>query len=242
MQENLRSTVGQYPTSQGRAPHPSLKMRIGGGRAPRGSMPSVDNRYLRSVTARHYNQKMRIERRKVALLGSVVGLCIMVVFVAIPPGLWTISSGSSSADDNKALDNVAGVNEPLAVDHAVWGYVTDISGNPVPDSTVVNITVFHIDHYTTYETSGTSSGWYSYVLGYGEQGTNWDVGDYIWANVTHMGIMYANQTTITSTSNQQIDVRCDVPIPEFGMMPLVVMGLLVVIVLGVSRRKNAWLP
>ena len=96
---------------------------------------------------------------------------------------------------------------PMGTDHAVFGEVNTTTGHP-PDATPVKITVYHVDHYTEYDVlDGVSGGWYSKTLPGTEQGTNWDIGDDVWVNVTYSGNTYYNQTVIMSTTNQQIDVN-----------------------------------
>lgn len=185
------------------------------------------------------SRRTRKERKRVVTLGLIFGVCIAVILVALSDDLESIGTGTVSADEDDSSDNSPDAIKLGAVDHAVWGYVTDIGGDPVPNSTAVNLTVFHVDHYTVYPTSGTSGGWYSHVLGYGDQGTDWDVGDTIWVNVTHAGFVYVNQTTITSASNQQIDVHCDVPIPEFPGLIVPIVGTVgLVLVVGARRARR----
>lgn len=184
------------------------------------------------------SQRIRKGRKRAITLGLIVGVFMAVILVALPDDLESIGTGTVSVDEDDSSGNSPDTTEPEAVDHAVWGYVTDIGGAPVPDSTAVNLTVFHVDHYTVYQTSGTSGGWYSHVLGYGDQGTDWDVGDTIWVNVTHAGLVYVNQTTITSGSNQQIDVHCDVPIPEFPGLIVPIVGTVGLVLVVGSRRAR----
>jgi len=107
---------------------------------------------------------------------------------------------------NGAASDDSGGPIPLGTDHAVFGEVKTYSGHP-PDSTPVKVTVCHSGSYTEYPVvGGIMSGWYSKILPGTQQGTNWDIGDNMWVNVTYSGSIYYNQTIITSGTNQQIDV------------------------------------
>jgi hypothetical protein len=182
------------------------------------------------------NPKMIIGGKK-ALFVCILLISLLIAAISFGP-LSTNKLGSPNMGDDANPNNGANISGPSGTDHAVWGFATDIGGTPLPDGTPVNISVFHVDHYTVYATSGTSSGWYSYVLSGGEQGTNWDAGDDISVNVTYSAQPYVNQTTITSTSNQQIDVHCDVPIPEFSEIVVPIAGLMLIVLIFNRTRKK----
>ncbi len=126
--------------------------------------------------------------------------------------IWANVTYDSNNYYNKTVIT-SGTNQQIDVDlyggdHAVWGTVYDFSDNTVPDGTPVRVIVYHIDHYTTYNvTGGTSSGYFTKTLPGADYGLNWNYGDPIWVNATYQGYEYSNQTTITTGTNQQIDVH-----------------------------------
>jgi len=182
------------------------------------------------------NPKMRIGGKK-ALFVCILSISLLIAAISFGP-LSTNRLSVPDIGEDANPNEGANISGPSGTDHAVWGYTTDSGGTPLPDGTSVNISVFHVDHYMIYATLGTSSGWYSYVLSGSEQGTNWDAGDDISVNVTYSTQLYVNQTTITSTSNQQIDVHCDVPIPEFSDLVVPIVGLmLITLIFGRTRKK-----
>ena len=146
---------------------------------------------------------------------------------------------------------------------AVWGqvYMSDHDAASGYSGTWAAIVVNHNGTNTTYEDPNglDSSGYYSVTLPEGDEGTKWAANDTFkvkvdgtpWGDAngtTHnatgggSGHNYTDNTFVldgNATQQQDVETMTTIEIPEFGLGPVVIVGVLVIIAsMGFGRRRR----
>jgi len=145
---------------------------------------------------------------------------------------------------------------------AVWGqvYMSDHDAATGYNGTWAAIVVNHNGTNTTYEDPNglDSSGYYSITLPDGDEGTKWAANDTFKVKVDGTAWSDANGTAHNATGGgsghnytdntfvlddgisqqQDVETMTTTEIPEFGLGPVVMMGLLVVVAALVSTRRR----
>jgi hypothetical protein len=154
-------------------------------------------------------------------------------------GTWwitlTVTDDDAMTGTTSTQVTVSDPSEPPPMPYGVWGYVLDASSNP---AFLATVTITELATGAVYTTT-TDAEWGYYYVNLNDNETGWSMDDSVSVYVV-LGTQEGTGSGVIAGGALQVDVALtDTGIPEFPMVVLPVIGMLVVVaVVNLTRRRS----